>query len=403
MKSRSTLHLSLVLAAVIAPAAGHAQVRPLDLARAEAVADSAARAHIAAGQIPGFVISIAMDGRPVFTGAYGLADVEMNVPVTTSTVFKVRSLTKQFTAAAVMQLVEKGRIALDDPITKYLPGFPVQGNHVTIRHLLNHTSGMTTTSGRIDAATLLGQRGGEAQWIRLDLSYEEMVERFAKLPFEFKPGEKFDYNNLGYFMLGHIIAKVTGVAYPEYIEREVLRPLGLSETWYCDDHRIIPQRAKGYEFRDGTLINAPYTSAVSPGGSAGSLCGTVGDMVKWTHLLHAGRVVSPATFKVMTTRPMLTGGDSSWYGMGLYLPPTRVSFGHRKIYHGGTRPGFGAYLSHYPDDGLTIAILNNGGSGRAAAEAIEQAITRAAFGVSAAPPGPPPPQRHPLSLHPREQ
>lgn len=392
MRHRPLSHLLLaLLASFSAPAASHAQARSLDLARAEAVADSAARAIVAGGQIPGIVVSIAKDGQPVFTRAYGLADVEMQVPVTTSTVFKLRSLTKQFTAAAVLQLVEKGKIGLDDPITKYLPDFPQQGNVVTIRHLLNHTSGMTTASGRLNGATALGQNGGEVQWHKLDLSYKEMVERFAKLPFEFRPGEKYDYNNLGYFMLGHIIAKVTGTSYPDYIEREVLRPLGLTETWYCDDHRIIPQRAEGYEFMGGRLINAPYISAVSPGGAAGSLCATVGDMVRWTALLHRGKVVSPTSFTAMTTRPKLASGDSSWYGMGLYLPPTRVSFGRRKIYHGGTRPGFGTYLSHYPDDGLTIAIANNSGSGRAAADAMELAIARAAFGAGVIPPAPPEP------------
>ena len=374
-----------IIAVASALASTRVSAQSLDLARAEAVADSAARAQVAAGQIPGFVVAVARNGQPVFVRAYGLADVEMNAPVTTETVFRMRSVTKQFTAAAVMQLVERGKIGLDDPITKYLPDFPVQGNVVTIRNLLNHTSGLTTTSGRIDAATLLGRKGGEAQWIKLDFTYAEMVERFAKLPFEFKPGEKFDYNNLGYFMLGEIIGKVTGTPYAEYIERDVLRPLGLHKTWYCDDHRIIPGRAEGYEFIEGKLINAPYTSAVSPGGAAGSLCSTVGDMLRWTTLLHGGKVVSPASFEVMTTRPRLTGGDSSWYGMGLYLPPARVAFGHRKIYHGGTRPGFGAYVSHYPNEGLTVAIFNNGGSGREKAEEMELAITRAAFGAEAKP------------------
>ena len=381
--ARAAFPLAL-LAASAATSAG-AQAPALDLHRAQAVADSAARALVAAGQIPGIVVGIAARGQPMFTRGYGIADVEMQAPVTTATVFRIRSITKQYTAAAVLQLVERGTMRLDDSITRYLPDFPVQGHHVTIRHLLNHTSGLTTRTGSLDIATALGQKGGEAQWHKLDFSYSEMVERFGRLPFEFKPGEKYDYNNFGYFLLGHIIAKVVGVPYPEYIEREVLRPLGLEATWYCDDQRIIPQRAEGYEFVGGKLINAPYTSAVAPGGSAGSLCGTVGDGLRWTELLHGGKVISQAMYAEMTTRPRLTGGDSSWYGMGAYLPPARVSFGRRKIYHGGTRPGFGSYVAHYPDAGLTIAAFNNGGSGREKAEEIEAAIARAALGAEGRP------------------
>lgn len=370
----------LVGAITVLLTAGTAGAQAIDLARAQAVADSAARAAAAAEQIPSVSIAVAQGDNPIFSRAYGLADVEMNTAATTATVYKLRSLTKQFTAAAVMRLVDQGRIRLDEPITTYLPDFPTQGRTVTVRHLLTHTSGLTTKSGSLSLGTALGRDGGNAQWHKLDLSYGEMLERFGSLPFEFEPGAKYEYNNFGYFLLGHVIARAAGMTYAEYVERELLRPLGLEHTWYCDDHRVIPKRAEGYEFYEGKLMNAPYTSIEAPGGAAGSLCGTVGDMVRWTQLLHDGKVVSPTSLTAMTARPTLTSGDSSWYGMGLYLPPVSASLGHRKIFHGGTRPGFGAYLSHYPDDRLTIAVLTNGGAGRDKAEEIERAVARAAFG-----------------------
>ncbi|WP_133273428.1 serine hydrolase domain-containing protein [Hymenobacter radiodurans] len=226
-------------------------MQPIDIKRLLAVADSAAQAQITAGLTPGMSVGVAQNGQLVLARAYGKANVETGVDVGSITSYKVGSITKQFTAAIVMRLVEAGKMSLTDPITNYLPDYPTQGHHVTIHHLLNHTSG-------IKAFRVMHEEN--RQRFRLDLTYPEMIEMFAKQPFEFKPGEKYEYNNFGYYLLGEIISRVTGVPYQDYLERELLRPLGLSNTMYCESSRVIPQRAAGYEYEGKTLINARYLS-----------------------------------------------------------------------------------------------------------------------------------------------
>jgi D-alanyl-D-alanine carboxypeptidase len=212
-----------------------------------------------------------------------------------------------------------------------------------------------------------------------------MVERFGKEPFEAPPGTKFQYINLGYYLLSEIIERVTGVPYPEYVERELLRPLGLAHTLYADDHRVILNRAAGYEYYGGLLHNAPYVSPIAIGVGAGGLCSTVGDLVRWTHLPYGGKVVSAASLRLMAAPAVLARGDTVPYGFGLYQGRLGA---HRKVYRGGTRPGFGAYLARYPSDSLTIVVLTNAGGGREKAEEIEKSLAQTAFGLAkpAAPP-----------------
>jgi len=336
------------------------------LSEIEATAEALAKAQISDGSTPGMSVAIARNGEILFARAYGQADVEMSVEASTETVYHIGSLTKQFTAAIIMRLAEKGQISLHDLITKYLPDYPVQGHQVTIRHLLNHTAGIKDISAKNEAE--FGQ-------FRLDLSYEALVNWFCKRPFAFSPGEKFDYNNLGYILLGEIIYKVTGLPYAEYVEKELLQPLGLDNTWYADPLRIIPNRAKGYEIKNGKLVNVPY---ISPklAGAAGALCSTIDDLIRWTFLLHGGQVVSQESLQQMTAPTVLANGDTIGYGYGLYVQEFN---GHRKIFHDGTF-GFGSYLAHYPAAGLTIVVLTNSESGRSKAEAMEKALARIILG-----------------------
>ncbi|MBC6607568.1 beta-lactamase family protein [Hymenobacter sp. BT188] len=211
-----------------APVVGSPQsqttIKPIDIPRLLAVADSAAQAQITAGLTPGMSVGVAQNGQLVLARAYGKANVETGVDVGSITAYKVGFITKQFTTAIVMRLVEAGKMSLTDPITKYLPDYPTQGHHVTIHHLLNHTSG-------IKAFRVMHEEN--RQRFCLDLTYPEMIEMFAKQPFEFKPGENYEYNNFGYYLLGEIIGRVTGIPYQDYLERELLGPLGLSNTMYC--------------------------------------------------------------------------------------------------------------------------------------------------------------------------
>jgi D-alanyl-D-alanine carboxypeptidase len=351
------------------PAAAAASAQTPDVKRMETVADSLAREMVAAGVVPGLTIAVARNGETVFARGYGKADVEMGVDAGAETVYPVTSLTKQFTAAAVLRLAEAGKLSLDDSITKHLPDYPAHARAVTVRHLLDHTSGISPMRGTSAV--------DDPQWFRRDLAYAEMVALFGTKPLEFGPGEKFDYNNMAYYLAGEIISRVTGTHWGEHLEREVLGPLGLRRTVHCDARRVVPGRAETYVTEDGATVHAPYVSMRILGAS-GALCSTAGDLLRWSHLLHASRVVSPASLARMTARTRLSGGDTVDAGLGVYMESLG---GHRKVFHGGTRPG-GAYLAHYPDDGLTIAVLTNSASvGREKAAEVEEALARAAFGL----------------------
>lgn len=364
MNLHALVVVSAALAALIAGNPVPAQTP--DLERIAAVADSMASAQMAGGAVPGMTIAVAHNGEVVFTRGYGSADVEMGVAASPESVYKIGSITKQMTAAIVMRLVEAGRISLDDPITKYLPGYPVQGHHVTVRHLLNHTSG-------IKAFRVMNEEN--RQRFRADLTYQDIVNLYGSQPFEFEPGTAYAYNNTAFYLLGEIITRVTGTPYAEYVERELIQPLGLGQTVYCDDSRVIPNRVRGYEFEGGRLVNARYLS-IRNASAAGALCSTAADLVRWTGLLHGGRVVPPASLRQMTAPTVLAAGDTSGYGFGLQLDELG---GHPKVFHTGGVNGFVSMLSHYPQDGLTVAVLIN--SLRGNPVEVEKALARAALGV----------------------
>lgn len=359
----SVISIALIHLTTVAPATA----QPLNLERITAKTDSIVNIHLSPGIIPGMSVAIARDGKIVFSRGYGEADVEMGVAAGPETIYRIGSITKQFTAAAIMRLVEAGEITLDDPLTKFLPDYPTQGQKVTVRHLLTHTSGIRNITS-ID-------RGYLQREFRLDLTDEELLDLFAGLPFNFEPGTQYSYTNSGYLLLGMIIEKVTGKSYPEYIEHELLEPLGLNHTLYCENSRVIANRAEGYSYEEDKLINSRYLSMRIPGG-AGALCSTVGDLVRWTHLLHGGQVVSPTSLQQMTDSTTLATGERISYGFGLDVGKI---FSHPVVQHGGGISGFSGMLTHYPDDGLTLAVLTNTSPGEA--DEIAIALARAAFGM----------------------
>ncbi|WP_255478791.1 serine hydrolase [Rufibacter sp. XAAS-G3-1] len=340
--------------------------KSIDLERLEFVANLIAEEHLTAGLMPGMGVAVAKKGEIIFERGYGEADAEMGITAGPETVYKIGSLTKQFTAAIILRLVEAGKVSLEDSITKFLPDYPTQGKHVTIRHLLNHTSG-------IKAFRALTEEN--RQRLRIDLSYAEMVELFGKQPLAFQPGEKYEYNNMAYYLLGEIISRVTGMPYADYVERELLQPLNLNNTVYCHDQRVIPNRAEGYEYEKGKLINARFVS-MQVAGAAGALCSTLGDLIRWTHLLHAGKVVSPASLRQMISPTVLASGDTVGYGYGLQLDELG---GHPQIFHSGGANGFVSALVHFPADGLTIAVLVNSNKGKP--HEVVKALARAALGI----------------------
>lgn len=360
--------LALLFPALVAvPAAAQAPRPALPLDRVAAVADSMARVQMTARGIPGITIALARDGEILFSRAYGTADVEMGAAATPETVYGITSLTKQFTAALVMRLVEQGRMSLEDSITRHLPDYPVQGRRLTIRHLLNHTSGIAPMRGTSSVA--------DPQWFRRDLTYVQMIDLFGREPFAFEPGTRHEYNNFAYYLLGEIIGRVTGTPYAQHVDAQ-MAALGLAHTTYCDATRVVPGRAETYALAEGRLVHAPYVS-MQVLGAGGAMCSTAADLVRWTHLLHAGQVVSPASLREMTAKTVLAGGETEDYGFGLYVDEFG---GRRKVYHGGTLP-WGSFLAHYPEDGLTIVVLTNGSGARDEATFVEEAMARAAFGI----------------------
>jgi len=333
--------------------------------------DSVATAAVTEHRTPGVSVAVVKNGRPIVVKGYGFADLENDVPATAETVYRIGSVTKQFTAAAIMRLMEQGKLSLDDTLQKFLPSFPAQGNRVTVRHLLNHTSG-------IKSYTSLGPKW--QRLMRTDLAPDSMVALFANEPFDFKPGDAWRYNNSGYFLLGMIIEKLSGKSYGQYLQDEFFTPLGLKGTVYCDHAPIIKHRAEGYASKpDKKFVNAEPLSMTQPY-AAGSLCSTVGDLVTWTVALASGKVVSPASYALMTTPVTLNDGKPLTYGFGL---GTGKLGGHRQVSHNGGINGFISELHHYPDDSLITVVLTNV-EGMTAPQ-LERAIARRALGIKEQP------------------
>lgn len=333
--------------------------------------DAIVAEHLKKPGSAGVSVGVARKGQVIVAKGYGLADVELDVPANKDTMFRIGSVTKQFTAAAIMRFVEQGKISLDDDLSKYLPDFPLQGNAVTIRHLLNHTSGIPSYT-ELD------------EWFKLipqELTHDEMLALVKDKPFDFKPGEKYKYNNTAYYMLGMIIEKISGKpptsgggGYAEHMQDEFFKPLGLERTTYGFNTPIIKNRAKGYGATDGKLENAPPLGMSQPF-AAGSLISTGEDLVKWSMALTSGKVVKPESFAMMSTPTVLPNGENTHYGFGLEIGEFE---GHRSIHHGGGIHGFNSMLVYLPDDDVHIAVICNSpaGSGR-----ITNDIAKAVLGI----------------------
>jgi CubicO group peptidase (beta-lactamase class C family) len=334
-------------------------------ARERARIDSMMSAEVASTPIGGIAIAVIKGRDTVAMKAWGYADLENDVAATPQHIFEIGSITKQFTSAAIMQFVEKGRLSLDDTLGALLPNMPVAWRTVTLRQLLNHTSG-------IPSYTDIGPRW-QRRW-RDDMVPDSLVALTAGDTMTFAPGTRYRYNNTGYVLLGMILDKLTGQPYPKYVETQFFKPLGLASTSYCFPQTLIKRRARGYDRQGRTYRNAEYLSMTQPY-SAGALCSTVGDLVAWTRALHGGKVVSAASFKAMTSP---TGAAAaSRYGFGLSHDTSLA--GHPRIAHGGGIHGFISSLAHYPSDSLTVVVLIN--TPPAPIGIIAQNLARIMFGL----------------------
>ncbi|MBI1685900.1 serine hydrolase domain-containing protein [Caulobacter hibisci] len=315
-------------------------------------ADAILRTHLAADDFSGVVL-IASHGRPLLRRAYGLANRELNAPITPETVFRVGSTSKPFTAVAILQLVESGKIRLDDPIGSYLDAVPAAWSAVTVRQLLNHTSGIH------DYVQVNGFIRGPA---RLDLTPPQLADLVRDMPLDFPPGTRFNYSNTGYALLGMIIERVSKESYPDYVRDHLLRPLGLTHTAYDDSQDIVPGRASGYWFVDGQPRNARVMTPATAY-AAGGLHSTVDDLFRWSQALYGNKILKPSSLA-----QMFADEDHRGYGLGSFV---ETRHGHRLWDHGGNLPGWAAAFEYYPDDDFLVIVLTNiegGGAEHIAAE-----------------------------------
>ena len=295
----------------------------------------------AAVKVDGFSgsVLVARDGKPIFNKGYGMANIELGVPNAPQTVYRLGSVTKQFTGMAVTILQERGKLSVNDPICKYLADCPAAWQPITVKNLLTHTSGMTNYTSFPDFA----------KTTILPITPAEMVKILKEKPLEFTPGEKFAYSNSGYFVLGAIIEKVSGKTYADFLQENIFTPLDMKNTGYDSPIKIIKNRAAGYQRVGGEIINASYMDMSVPY-AAGSLYSTTGDLLLWDQALYTEKLVKQKSLDEIFT-PFKSGYGYGW-GIG-------KKFDRREISHSGGIYGFATEISRFPDDKLTVIVLSN--------------------------------------------
>jgi CubicO group peptidase (beta-lactamase class C family) len=297
-----------------------------------------------------------------------MANVEHSVAVTPETVFHIASISKTILAAVVLQLVDEGKLRLDDDVTKYVPEAPTQGRRVTVRQLLNHTSGIYNFTSLPDAAN------NE----RLELTHEQVLGLIKDRPFDFEPGTRWRYDNSAFYLAGMVVERVTKQEYGAYVREHVFKPLGMSSASLCDARMVVPHLASGYEVDGGALVNAAFVSW-KLAFAAGAVCATATDLAKWQAALDSGRVLTPSSLALMRAATTLADGTKIDYGLGTRLGSLD---GHRVLGHTGGGGGFRPLLESFPDDNLTIVILMNMGDAASPSPvAVAPEIARAALGL----------------------
>ncbi|AKS43004.1 serine hydrolase [Wenzhouxiangella marina] len=330
--------VGLVLAFGLLTVSSFVQAEGSFAEQARAVLESA----YAADQ-PGAAVVVSRDGEVLFEGAVGMADLELGVSLQPDHVFRLASVTKQYAAATLLSLVESGEVALDDPLSKYLPDFPV--GEVTITQLLNHTSGIKSYTG------IEGYMGSER--IRADLSTEALVAVFADEPVDFAPGERFAYNNSGYVLVGAVIEAVTGQPWNEVLRERLLLPNGIDRTDAYGDSELVPGRVEGYTGTGDSLSPAPMLSMTQPH-AAGALLATAADVDRWQRALHGGRVLNAELHSRMIT-PEGAAVEAN-YGFGIVVQEWQ---GQPALTHGGGIFGFSTQALYLPETRLSVVVLNN--------------------------------------------
>lgn len=325
---KRTVQTILVIAILSAAAAAQ------DLARR---ADEYINRYVKNNQFSGAVL-VARGGKVVLSKGYGMANYELDVANVAQTKFRLGSITKQFTAMAILQLQEKGLLSVDDPVTKYFPDYKI-AEKVTIHHLLSHTSGIHSFTSD----------PGYGQIMTLPSPVEKTIARFKDKPLDFAPGEKWDYSNSGYILLGAIIEKVSGKSYEAYLKENIFDPLGMVNTGYDHSDVILKNRAAGYQINGSKMINAPYLDMTIPH-AAGALYSNVEDLYLWDRALYTEKLVKKASLEKMFT-PV-----KNYYGYGWAIENQKD---HKRISHNGGINGFGTQINRYVNDDVCVIVLSN--------------------------------------------
>ncbi len=324
-------------------------------------------------RITGVSVAVGRGGKVVFARGFGVADLATGRQLDADAIMDIGSITKQFTAAAILKLVADGRLDLDQPLARYLPSWQDDGRGITIRQLLNHTSGLGDPP--------FSEETPEPRFLA-PISFEGLLAQARTAPLLFTPQETWFYSNTGYVLLGLLLERLYEKPYSRVIEDIIARPLGLDTLVYCDNARPIANRVRDYVVRDDKIEPIPPVD-VSWFGGAGSLCASATDLVRWEEALWGGKVIGPELLEAMHTPGIVRSGDVTMpvdYGFGRVLG---AHHGHRMVSHTGGGAGITAMLSHYPDDDLIVAVLvNTNGGGVPDAQAIEARLSAALLGFT---------------------
>jgi CubicO group peptidase (beta-lactamase class C family) len=355
--------LSVLLAWLTFSTALHAQdAANADVAVAKSI-EAALVPHFKADE-PGATVIVTRDGKTLYRGAFGLSNVENKTPLKPDDVLRIGSLTKQFTAVSILMLADQGKLKVSDPITKYLTDYPKTGDGVTIEHLLTHTSGVPSYTDAPDYGTHMSKT----------VSVNEMIARFKDQPLKFTPGSKWEYSNSGYFLLGAIIERVSGISYADFVAKNIFEPLGMKDSAYEGFERGNKRRVEGYA--DRTRVAPPLD--MSQPYAAGSLLSSVDDLAKWDAAIAAGKLLKPATWKRAFTAYTLNDGSKTTYGYGWGV---RKMQGMDTLAHSGGINGFVSYGMHVPEAKVYAAMLfNRAGGGGASPGYLTEKIAAIAAG-----------------------
>lgn len=293
---------------------------------------------------PGGAFLVSKSGKPIYKKAFGLANLELGVKMTPKNVFQIGSMTKQFTAVAILILEEQGKLSVNDPVSKFIPDYP-NGNNVTVSHLLTHTSGIRDLT-KMKTISEIAQK---------EMAPKEIVNFFKDEPVDFSPGERFDYNNSGYVLLGYLIELISGETYEGFIQKNIFDKIGMKNSHYASERKVIKNRAYGYHQKSYGFVNKTVISFSVPF-SSGSLMSTLDDMLKWQNALNQSVIIQRENLTKAFTKQSLSNGDKIEYGYGWRL---RNEDGTLTREHGGSIFGFKSIGVYIPSKDIYVLGLSN--------------------------------------------